>query len=121
MIPLHVALLSILLFVTEVLAIFGSKMVEVQSQGLNDGIANDAGVSTTLLFTSPDIGFVRSFIIAVILVLTAANAIAPYAASGGHPYKLCLYGSVMCFLSGLAMLLIPAVVHALFASVAAPV
>jgi len=120
MIPLHVALLSILLFVTEVLAVFGSKMVEVQSQGLNEGIANEAGVSTTLLFTSPDIGFVRSFIIAVILILTAANTIAPYAASGGHPYKLCLYGSVMCFLSGLAMLLIPWVVQALFASVAAP-
>ena len=61
MIPLHVALLSILLFVTEVLVIFGAKMVEVQNQGLSDGIANDAGVSTTLLFTSPDIGF-RAFV-----------------------------------------------------------
>jgi flagellar protein FlaJ len=120
MIPLHVALLSILLFVTEVLVIFGSKMVEVQSQGLNDGIANEAGVETTLLFTSPDMAFVRAFIVAVILILTAANTFAPYAAAGGHVYKLCLYGAVMCFLSGLAMLLIPAVVQALFASVAAP-
>ena len=112
--------MSILLFVTEVLIIFGSKMVEVQSQGLDQGIANDAEVSTTLLFTSPDMAFVRSFIIAVILILTAANTIAPYAAAGGHPYKLCLYASVMCFLSGVAMLVIPAVVQALFASVAAP-
>lgn len=120
MIPLHVALLSILLFVTEVLVVFGSKMVEVQSQGLDENIANEAGVSTTLLFTSPDMAFVRSFIIAVILILTAANTIAPYAAAGGHAYKLCLYGSVMCFLSGLAMLLIPWAVQALFASVAAP-
>lgn len=120
MIPLHVALLSILLFVTEVLVIFGAKMVEVQSQGLNEGIANEANVSTTLLFTSPDIDFIRAFIVAVILVLTVANTFAPYAAGGGHVYKLCLYGSVMCFLSGAAMLIIPAIVQALFASVAAP-
>jgi archaeal flagellar protein FlaJ len=120
MVPLHVALLSILLFVSEVLVIFGSKMVEVQNQGLNDSIANEAGVSTTLLFTSPDMDFVRAFIVAVILILTASNTFAPYAAAGGHVYKLCLYGAVMCFLSGVAMLLIPAAVQALFASVAAP-
>ncbi len=120
MIPLHVALLSILLFVTEVLAIFGSKMAEVQAQGLNQGVAAEANVSTTLMFAPPDIGLVRSFIIAVIIVLTAANTIAPYAAAGGHPYKLCLYASVMCFLSGVAMLVIPVIVQALFASVSAP-
>jgi len=120
MIPLHVALLSILLFVTEVLAIFGAKMMEVQTQGLDTGVAAEADVSTTLLFAAPDIGFVKAFIVAVILILTAANSFAPYAAAGGHIYKLCLYGAVMCFLSGVAMLLIPAVVQALFASVAAP-
>jgi flagellar protein FlaJ len=120
MIPLHVALLGILLFVTEVLVIFGTKLVEVQSQGLSEGIAQEADVSTTLLFTSPDIAFVKAFVMAVVLVLTAANTFAPYAAGGGHPYKLCLYGAVMCFLSGIAMLIIPAVVHMLFASVAAP-
>jgi archaeal flagellar protein FlaJ len=121
MIPLHVALLSILLFVTEVLVVFGSKMVEVQSQGLDQGVAQEAGVSTTLLFAAPDMAFIRAFIVAVILILTAANTFAPYAASGGHVYKLCLYGSVMCFLSGLAMLVIPWIVQGLFASIAAPI
>jgi flagellar protein FlaJ len=70
MIPLHVALLGILLFVTEVLVIFGTKLVEVQSQGLSEGIAQEADVSTTLLFTSPDIAFVKAFVMAVVLVLT---------------------------------------------------
>ncbi len=120
MIPLHVALLSILLFVSQVLVIFGTKMVEVQSQGLDTSVASDASVTPTLLFAAPNMAFVRSFIVAVILVLTLANTFAPYAASGGHPYKLCLYGAIMCFLSGVAMLVIPAVVQALFASVSAP-
>ena len=120
MIPLHVALLGILLFVTEVLVIFGGKMAEVQSQGLSDGIAQEANVSSTLLFAAPDVHFIHAFVIAVILILTVANTFAPYAASGGHVYKLCLYGAVMTFLSGVSMLIIPAVVQALFATVAAP-
>lgn len=121
MIPLHVALLGILLFVTEVLVIFSTKMVEVQSQGLSTGVAEDANVSTTLLFAAPNIAFIRAFVIAVVLVLTATNTFAPYAAGGGHPYKLCLYGAVMTFLTGVAMLIIPAIVQGLFASVAAPI
>ncbi len=120
MIPLHVALLSILLFVTEVLVIFGTKMVEVQEQGLNQDIATEAQVDTDLVFTSPDIAFVRAFIIAVIVVLTAANTFAPFAAGGGHTYKLCLYGAVMTFLSGIALLIVPLIVQGIFASVASP-
>ena len=121
MIPLHVALLAILLFVTQVLVVFSTKMVEVQNQGLSTGVAQDANVSTTLLFAAPNISFIRAFVVAVVLVLTATNTFAPYAAGGGHPYKLCLYGAVMTFLTGVAMLIIPAIVHALFASVAAPI
>ncbi len=120
MIPLHTVLLAILLFVTEVLVIFGQKLAEVQQQGLSGGVAAEANVDTSLAFVSPDIAFVKAFVVAVILVLTVANTFAPYAASGGHIYKLCLYGAVMTFLSGIAMLVIPALVHAIFASVASP-
>jgi len=53
-------------------------------------------------------------------VLTVADTFAPYAAAGGHIYKLCLYGAVMAFISGVCMLAIPAIVHAIFANVASP-
>jgi flagellar protein FlaJ len=120
MIPLHTVLLAILLFVTEVLVIFGQKLAEVQQQGLSGGVAAEANVDTSLVFVSPNIAFVRAFVVVVILVLTVANTFAPYAASGGHIYKLCLYGAVMAFISGLSMLLVPAIVHAIFTSVASP-
>jgi len=120
MIPLHVALLAILLFVTQVLVVFSSKMVEVQSQGMSDQVAIDAGVNTNLMFSAPNTDFVQAFVLAVVLVLTISNSFAPYAASGGHPYKICLYGSVMTFLSGVAMLVVPTIVQGLFASVSAP-
>ena len=121
MIPLHVVLLAILLFVTEVLIIFGQKLVEVQQQGLSEGIAAEANVDTSLAFTSPDIALVKAFVIVVILILTATNTFAPYAAAGGHIYKLCLYGAVMTFLTGFAMLVVPALVQFIFASVSSPI
>jgi flagellar protein FlaJ len=121
MVPLHGALLAILLFITEVLIIFGSKMVEVQQQGMTDStIATEAQVDTDLMFVSPNVAFVKAFVVAVIMVLTVTNSFAPYAAAGGHTYKLALYGAVMTFLSGVAMLLIPLMVQGLFSSVAAP-
>jgi flagellar protein FlaJ len=121
MIPLHVVLLAILLFVTEVLIIFGQKLVEVQQQGLSEGIAAEANVDTSLAFTSPNIVLVKSFVIVVILILTATNTFAPYAAAGGHIYKLCLYGAVTTFLTGFAMLVVPALVQFIFASVSSPI
>lgn len=120
MVPLHVALLAILLFVSEVLVIFGAKLAEVQQQGLAEGIAAEAQVSTDLAFVSPDTAFVKAFVVAVILVLTAADSFAPFAAAGGHTYKLCLYGAIMTFLSGICMLVVPFIVQAIFTSVASP-
>ena len=120
MIPLHVALLAILLFVSEVLVIFGAKLAEVQQEGFAEGIAAEAQVSTDLAFVSPDTAFVKAFVVAVILVLTAADSFAPFAAAGGHTYKLCLYGAIMTFLSGICMLVVPFIVQAIFTSVASP-
>jgi flagellar protein FlaJ len=120
MIPLHVALLSILLFVTEVLVIFGAKLTEVQEQGFAEGLAAEAQVDTNMAFVSPNTALVRSFVVAVILVLTVADSFAPFAAAGGHIYKLCLYGAVMTFLSGVCMLVVPFIVQAIFTSVASP-
>lgn len=121
MVPLHAALLAILLFVTEVLVVFGSKMVEVQQQGMIDStVAVEAQVDTDLMFVSPNVVFVKAFVVAVIMVLTVTNSFAPYAAAGGHTYKLALYGAIMTFLSGLALLLVPLIVQGLFSTVAAP-
>ncbi|HLF79148.1 MAG TPA: hypothetical protein VJB57_16840, partial [Dehalococcoidia bacterium] len=45
------------------------------------------------------------------------NSFAPYAASGGHRYRIFSYAVVMFMISGVAMLVVPAAVQALFSSV----
>ncbi|HEX5367951.1 MAG TPA: hypothetical protein VFY10_00905, partial [Dehalococcoidia bacterium] len=52
-----------------------------------------------------------------IIMLTVANAFAPYAASGGHKFKLFMFLAMTMLASGIAMLVVPAVVEALFHSV----
>ncbi len=117
-IPLHAVLMGILLFVTEVVQVFGQQLSQVQAENLDSGVAAEAGVSTVLLFQSPAIEFIPVFVGTVALLLTAANSFAPYAAAGGHRLKLCLYGAIMMVISGLALMLVPHLVRALFESVA---
>ena len=117
-VPLHAVLLSIMLFITEVMRIFGAELAKVQDQSLNSDIMSEAGVSNFLLYSAPNMRFITLFVGMMILVLTAANSFAPYAAGGGNRYKLCLFAAIMMFMSGVAIIVIPAAVSALFANIA---
>jgi flagellar protein FlaJ len=118
-IPLHAVLLAIMLFITEVLRIFGTELGKVQNDSLNSDILSQAGVSNMLLYSAPNMRFITIFVGMMILFLTAANTFAPYAAVGGHRYKLCLYGAIMLFISGVAIIIVPALVSVLFENIAA--
>jgi len=118
-VPLHAVLLSIMLFITEVMRIFGAELAKVQDQSLNSDIMSEAGVSNMLLYSAPNMHFISLFVGMMILVLTAANTFAPYAAGGGNRYKLCLFAAIMMFMSGIAIIVVPAMVSVLFQNIAA--
>lgn len=118
-VPLHAVLLCIMLFITEVVRIFGTELSKIQDQSLNSDVLTEAGVNPMLIYSSPDMRFISFFVYTMILFLTAANAFAPYAAVGGNRYKLCLFGAIMLFLSGAAIILIPNMVSALFDNISA--
>lgn len=116
-VPLHAVLLSVLLFVTEVIRIFGAKLAEVQAEAMSGGVAEEAGVNTVLMYGAPNMAFVDMFVGVVVLLLTVTNAFAPYAAGGGHRYKLCAYLAIMMFMSGIALIIVPDIVQSLFQTV----
>jgi archaellum biogenesis protein FlaJ (TadC family) len=118
-VPLHAVLLVIMLFITEVMRIFGAELSKVQDQSLNSDIMNEAGVSNFILYSAPNMHFISVFVGIMIVVLTAANSFAPYAAGGGNRYKLCLFAAVMMFMSGVAIMVVPAAVSMLFHNIAA--
>jgi flagellar protein FlaJ len=116
-VPMHAALLGILLFVTEVVRVFGGKISDVQGQSLNSDLVEQAGVSNAILYSSPDMRMITILLMSTIILLTIANSFAPYAASGGHRFKLFIYASLMMGISGVTMLIVPFVVESLFRSV----
>jgi flagellar protein FlaJ len=113
-VPLHAVLMGILLFITEVVLVFGKELGTIQTDTLKGGLLNDAGVGNGLILQFSGVHFVPVFVGTVALFLTAANSFAPYAATGGHRLKLCLFGAIMMTISGLALLVVPHVVQSLF-------
>ena len=116
-VPMHAVLIFILLFITEVVQVFGGEIGRVQNDSLQGGVAAEAGVNDALLFQFDSLEFVPVFVGTVCLMLTAANSFAPYAASGGHRYKLCLYGAIMMIITGLGFIVIPHMVQAVFENI----
>jgi flagellar protein FlaJ len=118
-VPMHAALLAILLFVTEVMKIFGHQLASVQDENLNSDIVQEAGVSGFITFANPNFTLISVFVTIAIVLLTVANSFAPYAAGGGHKFKFFLFASVMMLMSGIAFLVVPPIVQGLFAKVSA--
>ena len=57
---------------------------------------------------------------AVVLVLTVANALAPYSASGGHRFRFFLGLGVMLVITGAMMAAIPPMADSIFSTITAP-
>lgn len=119
MVPLHAVLIAILLFVTEVMVIFGQQLNNINSQQIastDPSITGGLDVNA-LAFASPNIGFIRGFALIVTIVLTIVDTWSPHATSGGHHHKVWLYAAVMLVLSGASLVMIPHVVGGLFQNV----
>jgi archaeal flagellar protein FlaJ len=121
MVPLHAVLIGILLFVTEVMVIFAQQLNNIQTQAIANTDPTTTGgidVTSVLAFAAPNIGFIRGFALVVTIVLTLVDTWSPHATSGGHHHKVWLFAAIMLLISGLGLMLIPAVVSGLFQSVA---
>jgi archaellum biogenesis protein FlaJ (TadC family) len=104
----------------QVVAVFGDKITQVQSENMNSETVREAGVTTAISFAAPDQGFITILVSLNIVLLTIVNSFAPYAAGGGHRYGVFKYGVLMMIISGVSLLVVPWVVSGLFASVSAP-
>jgi len=121
MVPLHVVLIAILLFVTEVMVIFASQLSSIQTSALattDPQATSGLDVSSVLAFGAPNITFIRGFALVVTIVLTIVDTWSPHATAGGHHHKVWLYAAFMLVTSGLALMFVPYAVGGLFHSVA---
>ncbi len=110
-IPMHIALIGVLVFISEVVAAFNSKLLEAQAMvnAENTTTLNpkDIGIPDALAFQNFDTSFIKIMVLAVIIALTVVNAFAPRAAAGGHNFKLAFFGAFTMFTTGVVLIAVP--------------
>jgi len=117
-IPMHIALTGTLVFISEVVTAFNTKLVEAQEITETENASSinpeDIGIPGALSFQSFDTAFIGTMVMIVILSLTAINGFAPRAAAGGHSYKTAFFGSITMVTSGIILILLPPMAQSLF-------
>ena len=117
-VPMHIALTGVLVFISEVVSAFNTKLLEAQalvnSENTSTLNPEDIGIPNALAFQEFNTGFIKLMVLAVILALTVVNAFAPRAAAGGHNFKLALFGGFMLTISGAVLLIVPGMASSMF-------
>lgn len=117
-VPMHIALTGTLVFISEVVSAFNTKLVEAQDVASTENTSTinpeDIGIPGALSFQSFDTGFMATMVMVVILSLTLINGFAPGAAAGGHTYKMAFFGAITMVTSGLILLALPPMADSLF-------
>ena len=114
--PLHAAMVSLLLFVLQILVNFNNKITELLS-GVSDGLSkasSSLGMGGLPMFEVHDLHSSILLTYALILALTVANALGPHVAGGGHWLKSFFYLSITMVMSGICILVVPPAAAALF-------
>jgi flagellar protein FlaJ len=118
-IPLHISMVALLLFIGQILTVFttiiaklfvqfsisGSQLQDIPGglSGMNLGIFG--GVPVELL---------EQFVVVTIIIVTVTNILAIVAVKGGPIYLALYYGVILFILSGILMVVIPPVVDHTF-------
>ena len=123
-IPLHAAMVGLLIFIVNVMQLFAESMLSDTSAVDPSGsgapipdIANSSGFNT---FANVNFEFLNIIITMVVVVFTIANAVAPWAASGGHRMRAGYQIGVMMVVSGICMTIIPPLSTMIFTTISAP-
>ena len=118
-IPVQLIVTGLPIFIVEILTLFSLTLQGMDLDGAGRASSSDVlAYSPMAGFGADGLGMLGHIVTVVILVLTAANAFAVKAPSGGHRYRLCYYLAIMMAITGLNMALIPKVSTSVFGSLA---
>jgi flagellar protein FlaJ len=123
-VPLHAAMVGLLIFIVNVMQLFAESMLSDTSSADPSGsgapIPDIAGSSGFNTFANVNFEFLNIIITMVVVVFTIANAVAPWAASGGHRMRAGYQIGVMMVVSGICMTIIPPLSRMIFTTISAP-
>jgi archaeal flagellar protein FlaJ len=112
---MHVAVVALLVFVSEVITIFGG-MVS-QAEAAMPKVAGAPSIGAFTSFNMESLGMLHSLVLPLVIIFTIANSLAPTIADGGSWYKMFFTLGVLAAVSGLCMIFIPEAASMLFKTV----
>ena len=118
LIPMHVAMTGLLLFILQIVSTFDQKLREVAGTVAQGGEAAGGGPASVPgmdIFAGQDVGLITVMITVVILVLTIANGVVPKFASGGSNLKIAQSLGIASVISGVNMIMVPVLASGLLA------
>ena len=115
---MHAAVTMLLVFITEVIAIFGGMIITAQeSMPEPPGGHGSPSVSAFSSFNIGGLEFMQNMVIPLLLVFTLANALAPTIADGGSKWKFLYDLGITGAISGVSLVFLPGMAAALFSSI----
>ncbi len=112
---MHAAVVSLLIFVSEVITVFGDMVSKAEESIPQISGAPSLGAFTS--FNMSGLSTLHSMVLPLVIVFTIANSLAPGVVDGGSWYKILFTLGISCLISGLAMVFLPGVAGMLFSSV----
>jgi flagellar protein FlaJ len=117
-IPLHIAMCSLMIFIIQIMIIFANMISKLYSTMDTFDTNGTGGLSVSSmgfsLFQNVDVDLLAQYAFMMVLVLTIFDTLAAWVTVGGARYKIFYYGSIMLVTSGLALIIVPVVVEAIF-------
>ena len=119
--PLHGAMVGLLLFIPEIMKLFTQSInesAESLSTSSNSTLPNsNLALGDVFTFGNVNLGLIDLLVTFVVIVLTAANAFAPKAAEGGNNIKIIHNLSTMMIITGVLMIVVPMFARSIFQSI----
>jgi flagellar protein FlaJ len=118
-IPLHVSMVALLLFMGQILTVFttiiSSLFVQFNISGSElEGIPGGLGGMNLGIFGGVPVELLGQFVVVTIIILTIANTLAIVAVKGGPMYMAVYYGMTLFLTSGILMIIVPPIVASTF-------
>ena len=112
---MHTAIIALLVFVSEVITIFGGMVTQAEAAMPN--VSGGYSISAFSTFNMESLGMLHSLVLPLVIIFTISDALAPTIADGGSWYKMFFNLGILAVISGLCMILLPGVASLLFKTV----
>jgi len=112
---MHAAVIALLVFVSEVITIFGNMVGQAEAAMPKISGAPAMGAFTS--FNVEGLGVLHTLVLPLVIVFTIADSLAPSIAEGGSWYKVFFNLGILCVISGGCMVFLPEIAGTLFKSV----